>query len=106
MIDDTSPCTVERKCSSTGKTCSVDDRACQSAAIASGLEVTCEKLVAADGSVALERSYVCCPPAGEQRDSSVVWILLAFAVGVTTSTTSPIAVISASWARGPQSKST
>ena len=82
MIADSSPCTIERKCSSTGKTCSVEDRACQSAAIASGLEVTCEQTNAADGGLTLERSYVYCPPGGEQRDSSVVWILLAFAIGI------------------------
>ena len=74
MITDPSPCTVEKKCSSAGKACAVEDRACQSDAIASGLEVTCEHVE--------PRGYVYCPPGGEQRDSSVVWILLAVALGI------------------------
>jgi hypothetical protein len=74
MTAETSPCTVERKCSSTGKTCAVLDRTCQSEAIASGLEVTCERVE--------PRGYVYCPPGGQQRDSSVVWILLVFAIAV------------------------
>ena len=28
------------------------------------------------------RAYVYCPPGAEQRDSGVVWILLAVAVGI------------------------
>ena len=72
MIADPSPCTVERKCSSTGKACAVDDRVCQSEAVASGLEVTCERIE--------PRGYVYCPPGAEQRDSGVVWILLAVAL--------------------------
>ena len=74
MPTDSSPCTVERRCSSTGKSCAADDRACQSAAIANGLEITCETTE--------PRAYVYCPPGAEQRDSGAVWILLAFAVGV------------------------
>ena len=74
MIDDYSPCTVERKCSSTGKACGVDDRACQSEAIAAGLEITCERVE--------PRGYVYCPPGGEQRDSGVVWLLLAVAIAI------------------------
>ncbi len=74
MIADPSPCTVERKCSSTGRACAVEDRACQSEAVASGLEVTCERVE--------PRGYVYCPPGGQQRDSSAVWILLAFAMAV------------------------
>ncbi|MDF2697682.1 MAG: hypothetical protein K0S65_6065 [Labilithrix sp.] len=73
MID-SSPCTVERKCSSTGKVCTVDDRACQNEAVAKGLEVTCERVE--------PRGYVYCPPGAEQRDSGVVWILLGFAIAV------------------------
>jgi len=71
---DPSPCTLERKCSSTGKACAVEDRACQSDAVASGLEVTCER--------ASPRGFVYCPPGAEQRDSGVVWILLAVAVAI------------------------
>jgi len=67
-------CTVERKCSSTGKLCSSEDRACQSQATASGLEITCEQQHVEP------RNYVYCPPGAEQRDSSVVWILLVVAV--------------------------
>ncbi len=74
MIADPSPCTVEKKCSSTGKACAVDDRACQSDAVANGLEITCEHVE--------PRGFVYCPPGGEQRDSSVVWILLAVALGI------------------------
>ncbi len=74
MIAAPSPCTVESKCSSTGKACLVDDRACQSEAVASGLEITCERVE--------PRGYVYCPPGGEQRDSGVVWILLAVALGI------------------------
>ena len=74
MIADPSPCTVEKKCSSTGKACAVDDRACQSDAVANGLEITCEHVE--------PRGFVYCPPGGEQRDSSVVWILLAIALGI------------------------
>jgi hypothetical protein len=74
MIADPSPCTVERKCSSAGKACTIEDRACQNEAIASGLEVTCERVE--------PRGYVYCPPGAEQRDSSVVWILLAVAIAV------------------------
>jgi hypothetical protein len=74
MTVDSSPCTVERKCSSNGKACAVEDRACQSEAIAQGLEVTCERVE--------PRGYVYCPPGAEQRDSGVVWILLAVAVAV------------------------
>lgn len=67
-------CSVERKCSATGKACGVDDRACQSDAIAQGLEITCEH--------ADPHGYVYCPPGGEQRDSGYVWILLLVAIGV------------------------
>jgi hypothetical protein len=68
------PCSVERKCSSTGRACLVDDRACQNAAIAEGLEVTCERVE--------PRGWIYCPPGGQQRDSGVVWILLAVALAV------------------------
>jgi hypothetical protein len=73
MID-TSPCTVERKCSSTGKACGVEDRACQSEAIRQGLEVTCERVE--------PRGYVYCPPGAQQRDSGFVWIFLLVAITV------------------------
>lgn len=54
--------------------CGIDDRACQSDAVGRGLEVTCERIE--------PRGYVYCPPGGEQRDSSIVWILLLVAIGV------------------------
>ena len=74
MTDLASLCTIERKCSSVGRLCGVDDRACQSEAIGSGLEITCERVE--------PRAYVYCPPGGQQRDSSVVWILLLVAICV------------------------
>lgn len=67
-------CSVERKCSSTGAACGVDDRACQSDAISKGLEITCER--------GEPHEYVYCPPGGQQRDSGYVWILLLVAIGV------------------------
>lgn len=67
-------CSVERKCSSAGLACGVDDRACQSEAISKGLEITCERTE--------PRGYVYCPPGGQQRDSGFVWILLLVAIGV------------------------
>jgi len=71
---ETSPCTVERKCSSVGKACTVDDRTCQSEAIQRGLEITCERVEL--------RGYVYCPPGAQQRDSSIVWILLVVASAI------------------------
>ncbi len=73
-MTDPSPCTVERKCSSTGKACAVEDRACQSEAVANGLEITCERIE--------PRGYVYCPPGGQQRDSGVVWLLLMVAIAI------------------------
>lgn len=75
---DRSLCSVERKCSSAGRACGADDRACQSLAISDGLEITCERVAAETRQVA----YVYCPPAGQQRDSSVVWILMLVAISV------------------------
>ncbi len=69
-------CTVARKCSSTGKACGRDDRACQSSAIAEGLEITCERSDTA--------TYVYCPPGAAQRDGTIVWVLLVVAVMVAT----------------------
>ena len=67
-------CIVERKCSSAGVACGVDDRSCQSDAIQKGLEITCERTE--------PHGYVYCPPGGQQRDSGFVWILLLIAIGV------------------------
>lgn len=67
-------CTVERKCSATGKACQSDDRACQSDAVSQGLEITCERVD--------PHSFIYCPPGGQQRDSGYVWILLLVALGV------------------------
>jgi hypothetical protein len=72
-------CSVERKCSSVGKMCGVDDRACQGDAIAQGLEITCENTNRTDITTA-STSYVYCPPGGQQRDSNIVWILLSVSV--------------------------
>lgn len=69
-------CNVARKCSSVGKLCEVEDRACQAEAVGAGLEVTCERLE--------PRAYVYCPPGAQQRDSAVVWILLAVAFAIAT----------------------
>lgn len=69
-----STCTVARKCSSTGKLCSSEDRACQSKAVADGLEIICEEREVDP------HNYVYCPPGAQQRDSKVVWILLVVAV--------------------------
>jgi hypothetical protein len=57
-----------------GRLCGVDERACQDQAIHEGLEITCEHLE--------PRSYVYCPPGGQQRDSGYVWLLLLVAIGV------------------------
>ena len=67
-------CTVERKCSSLGRACGVDDRACQSEGIRKELEITCER--------SDPHEFVYCPPGGQQRDSGFVWILLLVAISV------------------------
>lgn len=72
MQIDPSPCTVARKCSSTGKACAVEDRACRDDAVARSLEVICER--------SEPQTFVYCPPGAQQRDSGVVWILLAVAM--------------------------
>jgi hypothetical protein len=69
-----SPCTRERRCSSAGIVCGVEDRDCQSGAIARGLEIACETVD--------PHTYLYCPPGAEQRDSPVVWLLLGVAVFV------------------------
>jgi hypothetical protein len=76
MHADLTPCTIERRCSSSGKLCGAEDRACQSDATSRGLEITCER--------ADPPAYLYCPPGAEQRDASVVWILLlvAFAIAI------------------------
>lgn len=68
-------CSVVRKCSATGLACASTDRACQDLALARGLEVACDVPTGAD-----DRLFVYCPPLSEQRDSKVVWLLLALAV--------------------------
>ena len=65
-------CSVRDKCGPTGKECRADDRDCQSAAVKDGLEILCEDRDA--------QLYVYCPPGTEQRDSSIVWLLLVVAV--------------------------
>ncbi len=64
-------CSTIRKCSSIGKECLSEDRDCQNAAVHEGLEVTCER--------SEDHTFVYCPPGAEQRDSGVVWALLALA---------------------------
>ena len=71
MSSETALCSVERKCSSTGVACAVDDRSCQDAAIARGLEIICERPE--------PRGFVYCPPGAQQHDSTVVWVLLGVA---------------------------
>src|SRR5690606_34160264 len=74
MIAESQLCSVARKCSTTGLACGADDRACQSDAVARGLEVVCEHPD--------PRSFVYCPPGATQRDSAVVWIMLFIAIGI------------------------
>lgn len=73
-MSDPTPCTVERRCSSAGKLCSAEDRECQSAAVAGGLEITCER--------SEPSAYLYCPPGASSRDGSVVWLLLAVALAI------------------------
>ncbi len=70
-------CSVERKCTGHGMTCAAVDRACAEKARSDGLEVTCERTETEGMTV-----FVYCPPGGDTRDSSVVWILLVVAIGV------------------------
>jgi hypothetical protein len=70
--DPSLPCSVERRCSSAGKLCRDDDRVCRDDAVSHRLEVACE--------IVEPRAYVFCPAGAEQRDSNVVWILLAVAI--------------------------
>ena len=63
-------CSVRDKCGPTGKECRSDDRECQSAAVQDGLEIVCDE----DG------LYVYCPAGTQQRDSTIVWVLLGVAV--------------------------
>lgn len=63
-------CSVRDKCGPTGMECRADDRDCQSAAIQDGLEIVCDD----------RGTYVYCPSGTEQRDSRIVWLLLAVAV--------------------------
>jgi hypothetical protein len=65
-------CSVREKCGPTGKECRADDRDCQNAAVKEGLEILCEDREA--------QLYVYCPSGTEQRDSSIVWLLLVVAV--------------------------
>lgn len=74
MIADHSLCTVARKCSTTGLACAAGDRACQSEAVARGLEIVCESPE--------PRSFVYCPHGAATRDSAVVWVLLLVAIGI------------------------
>ena len=62
-------CSLERKCSSSGRACGTGDTACQSEATLLGLEIRCEDRIGP------KRLYVYCPP-GESRDSKIVWLLL------------------------------
>lgn len=67
-----STCSVRDRCGPTGKECRSDDRDCQNAAVQDGLEILCEDRDT--------HAFVYCPPGTQQRDSSVVWILLIVAV--------------------------
>lgn len=74
MHADRTPCTVERRCSSVGKLCSEEDRSCQSDAVASGLEISCE--------LSDPHAYLYCPPGASSRDASAVWLLLTVALAI------------------------
>ena len=67
-------CAVRDKCGPTGKECRADDRECQNAAVKDGLEILCEDREA--------QLFVYCPPGTQQRDSSIVWLLLVVAVAI------------------------
>jgi hypothetical protein len=71
-----SACTIPKKCSARGVECDSRDRPCQDSAIASELEIVCER-PRGEG-----LAFVYCPPGGTSRDSRVVWVLLAVAIGV------------------------
>jgi hypothetical protein len=73
-MDPSEGCSLELKCSSVGIICKSDDRACQGRAVERGLEVLCERTE--------QHEYLYCPPGGQQRDSNIVWLLLAVAVFV------------------------
>ena len=67
------PCTVVRRCSSTGVACQETDRACQEQARDRGLEVNCE----------LPGEFVYCPPnSGRGGDNRGMWILLTVALSI------------------------
>lgn len=70
MSDPVERCTVEKRCSSTGRACGAEDRACANDATSQGLQVICETA---------DRTMVWCPPDTARSDSNVVWILLVFA---------------------------
>lgn len=76
LPDEAALCTVPRRCSATGLDCEEGDRACVDAALARGLEVTCERPTRG------ARRFVYCPPGASSRDSRVVWVLLAVAFAV------------------------
>src|SRR5687768_12991843 len=73
----THACSVERKCTGHGFTCVALDRACVERARQDGLEVVCERPGDQGGTL-----FVYCPEGQTARDSNVVWILLAVAIGV------------------------
>lgn len=67
-------CTVRERCGPTGKECRAGDRECQGAAVKDGLEILCEDRE--------RETYVYCPAGTQQRDSSIVWLLLVVAVAI------------------------
>ena len=68
----TDPCTIERKCSSTGVLCGSNDATCKSDANSRQLEILC---TTEDGT-----SFLYCPSNTGRSDSKAVWVLLFFAV--------------------------
>ena len=70
-------CSVERRCTGHGFTCASLDRGCVERARQDGLEVACERPADEGGTL-----FVYCPSGQVARDSSVVWILLAVAIGI------------------------
>ncbi|AKU96380.1 hypothetical protein AKJ09_03044 [Labilithrix luteola] len=71
------PCSVVRKCSSTGLDCASTDRSCMDDAVTRGLQVVCER----PDEVSTKR-FVYCPEGQGGRDSRYVWVLLVMALSL------------------------
>lgn len=71
------PCSVIRKCSSTGLDCASTDRSCMDQAVTRGLQVVCER----PDEEATKR-FVYCPEGQTGQDSRYVWLLLVMALSL------------------------